>query len=463
MKRRLVIVGAGLAGSVIASRLADRYAVTVVDLGPKPAPLPFPIIDTDHQARLQPHVGSGPGGTTNYWNNGLIELEDDDFSSWPIEKCDLERYYPAAFETLSKTRAESFKEAHGELIRRYRERGVPESLLANGLFYPRRRYNIWNLLSVERRDVTFVAAKALRFEVRSSGAVSAVVVQSPSGEERIAGDLFVSCAGGLSTPLLVQATAKRHGLTHLGAAGRYYHDHPSGPLGQVRLSLKLHDLWNFTRRGLAGNVWLPLIVRSEGLKFAFQLRPVVQLWPHRRRHKLKSVLIDLRNAPLKLSNYVKLAQNSDDIVEILSFKLGLKWPTSTFSVWVLAEQPPNGTVGRNGEHAIARNCEYDPVYRAKIRAAFNAFIKSFGPAATDVTFFPDAEAELASGAHHSGTCRMADSAESGVCDRDAAVFGLQNLYVCDGSLIPQAGYANTGLTIGALALRLCDTLKERYA
>jgi choline dehydrogenase-like flavoprotein len=31
---------------------------------------------------------------------------------------------------------------------------------------------------------------------------------------------------------------------------------------------------------------------------------------------------------------------------------------------------------------------------------------------------------------------------------------MSNLYVCDGSVIPGSGIANTGLTISALALRL---------
>ena len=57
-----------------------------------------------------------------------------------------------------------------------------------------------------------------------------------------------------------------------------------------------------------------------------------------------------------------------------------------------------------------------------------------------------------------GTCRMADTPETGVCDRDARVFGTSNLFVCDGSLVPAAAYANTGLTIGALALRLAENI-----
>jgi choline dehydrogenase-like flavoprotein len=35
------------------------------------------------------------------------------------------------------------------------------------------------------------------------------------------------------------------------------------------------------------------------------------------------------------------------------------------------------------------------------------------------------------------------------------------LFVCDGSLIPSSGIANTGLTIAALALRLAAHLRRR--
>ena len=54
---------------------------------------------------------------------------------------------------------------------------------------------------------------------------------------------------------------------------------------------------------------------------------------------------------------------------------------------------------------------------------------------------------------------MSASADDGVCDVNCRVHGLANLYVCDGSVIPSSGIANTGLTIAALALRLASHLK----
>ena len=53
---------------------------------------------------------------------------------------------------------------------------------------------------------------------------------------------------------------------------------------------------------------------------------------------------------------------------------------------------------------------------------------------------------------------MSASPSNGVCDENGRDHGMKNLYVCDGSLIPSSGYANTGLTIAALALRLADYL-----
>jgi choline dehydrogenase-like flavoprotein len=66
--------------------------------------------------------------------------------------------------------------------------------------------------------------------------------------------------------------------------------------------------------------------------------------------------------------------------------------------------------------------------------------------------------ELGFAAHPSGATAMGASPDVGVCDRDARVFGLDNLYVASGSLFPHQGAANPTLTIVALALRLARHL-----
>ena len=70
----------------------------------------------------------------------------------------------------------------------------------------------------------------------------------------------------------------------------------------------------------------------------------------------------------------------------------------------------------------------------------------------------DWEDTFTSAAHHVGTARMSDSAESGVVDKDLKVFGINNLYVCDGSVFSTSGNVNSSFTISALACRLADHL-----
>lgn len=57
MKPGVVIVGAGLAGSILASKLRARHAVTVIDLCDTPAALPTPIVDTGVPSRMNIHAG----------------------------------------------------------------------------------------------------------------------------------------------------------------------------------------------------------------------------------------------------------------------------------------------------------------------------------------------------------------------------------------------------------------------
>jgi choline dehydrogenase-like flavoprotein len=55
---------------------------------------------------------------------------------------------------------------------------------------------------------------------------------------------------------------------------------------------------------------------------------------------------------------------------------------------------------------------------------------------------------------------MAATAEQGVVDPEHRVFGVDRLYVADGSVLPTQGSANPALTIMALAARLADKMIE---
>jgi choline dehydrogenase-like flavoprotein len=61
-------------------------------------------------------------------------------------------------------------------------------------------------------------------------------------------------------------------------------------------------------------------------------------------------------------------------------------------------------------------------------------------------------------AHLVGGARMAVRPEDGVVDRNQKVFGIDNLYLADGSVLPTQGAANPALTIMALTARLADHL-----
>jgi choline dehydrogenase-like flavoprotein len=61
-------------------------------------------------------------------------------------------------------------------------------------------------------------------------------------------------------------------------------------------------------------------------------------------------------------------------------------------------------------------------------------------------------------AHLVGGCRMGVDPERSVVDADHRVWGIPNLFIADGSVMPTQGSANPALTIMALASRLADRL-----
>ena len=91
----------------------------------------------------------------------------------------------------------------------------------------------------------------------------------------------------------------------------------------------------------------------------------------------------------------------------------------------------------------------------RLRALVAADLRARGAVTIETARRPDPNAH-----HHAGTTRMHDDPALGVVDRHARVHGTDNLYVAGASVFPTAGFANPVLTIVALALRLAAHLLD---
>jgi choline dehydrogenase-like flavoprotein len=80
-------------------------------------------------------------------------------------------------------------------------------------------------------------------------------------------------------------------------------------------------------------------------------------------------------------------------------------------------------------------------------------------AALDLSRVPSMRIECSS-QHPLGTCRMGASADASVVDDAGAVWGLRNLFVADGSVVPTSLGVNPQLTIMAMATRIAERMRD---
>jgi hypothetical protein len=465
MRPNLVIVGAGLGGCFLADSLTEQWDVTVVELGSQLPKLQDRVRDTGSAAVTYPHIGSGLGGTTAWWHNGLMEVDEKVFQEkWPFSKSELAPYYARAYEKLAGVSQSNISAAVKLLRQKYKSIGIQGKLLGEELYYPRRRVNAWDSLRLKGR-VKVVEGEVIELSHDGKGVIRYLLVKKGDQINEINGDVFVLAAGGLNTPLLLQKLAETLPLPALRHAGLHYEDHPSALVGEVILSKPLYKLWNYPVKGSNGNLRLPLFVKQDGLSISFQLRPAISCRLNCRRDNGASVLSEIRNNPLKLRSYLQLLTHGDDVLEILSFMFRIRLPTRHYSLMMIAEQPSSDSsaVWREYDGAtIYRNWVISSSYISALQQSIHQVLNELGDLVKSVNIFPDWTSNIMSSSHHSGTARMATSPCQGLCDENGRVHGMENLYVCDGSLIPASGYANTGLTIAALALRMAGYLRTRY-
>lgn len=457
---RVTIIGSGLAGSILAHRLGDVAEVTVVEQGDNASDYPVGIVDIGRPANLSPHVGTGLGGSTRFWHNGLIRIAAGNLARWPLTYDALERWMDEARGLLGGSSEHDLQPDVAALRRSYDGVGLPADMFGEPLYYPKSRNNIWKKLKAGR-SVRLVRGRVTSFATGQDGRIGGVVLDDG---DVVASDWVIVAAGGLGTPVLLQRLRDADGREIAAQAGYHYEDHPLAFVADFSAPVEISRLFNYPCNGGRGRLRLPLVVQQDGVDIAFYIRPGVR-WSSDKRTRVKSSLNDLRNKPFAWKNYIRLISNFDDMLDILSFKLGITVPTTHFSLLMVAGQPPSthrAIYEDTQTGRIVRDWRFSEDYLATLRGAIATVLERLSPIIADARIHDNWLETVQSSAHHSGTARMGLTSADGVCDANGQVFGVPNLFVCDGSLIPDSGYANTGLTIAALALRMANFLcRER--
>lgn len=449
MKKRIVVIGAGLCGSVLSTLLRNDFEVTVVEQGKKKKPL-FDDVDCDTgELNTSINRAEGLGGTTNYWHNALIELDDKDLKKAGIEPRGFAPYYQKAWEFfLSK----------GQLDACNRARDANTASLAGSsatvahMVLPQSRYNVWELANDkypgEKIDVVYGRAQRI--------VDGGVEIQSENGVRRLPADHVIACGGGLGTPVLL---ARSLGQDTSFVPG--YHDHPMAYVAKIKLRPDSRLKKISSTATLSADVRAGIVYEHADLKTVVYLRPAVDMRLGSITGPARYILSDLRNDPFSPKKIMMLLGNLEAVREAILFKTRLGYRGNYYSVLILGEQTPLPTRGiqmKNGKRP-ALNWHVTPEELRSYEASVDQFFAEFSDDILERKLLPAASWEFRNAAHHSGTATSFVPAPGDTSKEFFGVTGLPRTYVCDGSLLRAAGIANSGLTLVALTYRLAEHLR----
>lgn len=441
----IAVVGSGLAGGLLALELKPWTRVTVFEReGPRPT-RPAPVRATGAPLGLSQTFGYGLGGTTNLWRGCLLAMRPGEFGEhWPEEvRTGLRPHIPRVVDRL-------YGRALGQAWRSARAGGGAHEMLDEALApaRPSRLADVGRWCDVETRMGEFVDA----VEETSAGVVVRTV--GPGGPRRYGFDAVVIAAGALNAPLLLQRSA-------LGNAnvGKNLTDHPMGLIAKVALS---GDPDMFARMSSAGP-WSPVAKFQDvptGLWTSFQLCPTHDLAFDRDRYPSGSTTGDAK--PSCFSSLRRGFRNPEYRALLAGKALGRPRLGRHAYVLAMCEQETRGQ--GNVRQAADGGIDLDWRISDQVVAATQRSLERFAAwLEADLHLPPEGiRHRLWSGAHHSGACRISRDGAHGVVNADLTVHGTSRIYVCDGSVLPSTGASNTGLTIGALSLRLAAHLQHVY-
>ena len=429
LKPTIAIVGAGLAGGLLAEELGKWADVTVFERGRALATKPGRPISDGHPLGLYPSYGYGLGGTTNLWHGGLLAMHPKEYGEhWPDGMPnEIERYHRKMVQRLyGEEWLRSWK-----ALRADNEQSPP---FLDVIIKPHPRFRIREARCFSRADLRLGYHVQ---KVEDAGDKVILYVRGRGSTEPFVFDLAVISAGGVNSPLLLRRS-------NIGGenVGENITDHP---IGFVAKMTRGSDPSRFNRLVYPlpdTEPMLKIYDEKTSLWSAFYLRPTRST--------------NITNDPYAAS------------FETLGFfdRLGKKisgllpYPGLHAYVVVFSEQEARGQGSVREDASGGIHVDW-VVSDAVVSAIDRSLDKLADWLGGTLHRAGDIRNRLWCGAHHSGGCRIADDPKMGVVDSNLQVHGTKRIFVCDGSVLPSTGATNTGLTIGALAFRLAVQLAPR--
>ncbi|MFN4354392.1 FAD-dependent oxidoreductase [Parvibaculum sp.] len=493
----LAIIGAGAAGIAIARELAGTdISVALIESGGFEFDAATQDLYEGEMGGVEYPLTSSRlryfGGTTNHWGGWTRPFEPIDFeardwvpySGWPMTRADLDPYYDRARE-ICQIRSSGFDDAS-----EWADGGAPLPLAGDEvetrffLYSPPTRFGTRYRPEIERaQNITcYLESNVTEIVPAENGAeVDHLKIETLTGVKyTIRPRVCVLACGGIENArvLLLSNSVEKEGLgNRTGNVGRFFMEHPhvGSPATFLVTDLDLVASWyrTYTRvERPTGNVVMRgcLLMSEEYLRRTKRLGTVLTFAPSRP----VTAETGKDNPPdpaeylhPKILQLARSTTSSPATTEEFGWRLG---------VGCASEQEPNpasritlsdqkDALGLNRTKLTWRLKKSD---RDSLRANLEAVARAFGgwgEGRVRVLFPERDEWTVAEGwgNHHLGTTRISEDPKHGVVDADCRVHGMSNLFIAGSSVFPTGSTVNPTLTLVALALRLSDHLKRRFA
>ncbi len=499
----IVVVGAGIAGLIVATRLAKagKRVIVLESGGLRQEGETHPLNATEQIG--QHYKGSDEGrfrclgGTSTRWGGALIPFQEENCSFHPLGwdadwlgvHSELLSYLNAAESLFALPRST------------YSAVDVP-NLVRDGelAFFPRlakwpafSKRNVAHLLSENVASIDgpqiWLNATVKDFGFHPDGKLASLTAQAPNGRTfPVCAPQFVFAAGAIeSTRLLLLAdrVANDRVFAPHDVLGRYFHDHIADTVGQfteiVPRGLNQITGFRFEEGGMRNLRFEPSgpLRRKWNMPAAFA-HISFAVGNNSPVDGLRQILRAIQRRELPdPSTFALLFGSSGWLLRAVWWRLvkrRLLFPDDVrFTIDLVVEQEPNresridlsSQLDPYGLPLARINWQVSQADRDNILKLTEMFARAWSesPLANIATLeLLDATRREASpfqsgGVYHpGGSTRLGRSARDGVVDRDLRAFGIPNLTVVATSVFPTGGGANPTMMLILASLRAADRI-----